>query len=106
MADGRSQGAQMANTLATTSAVSGQPTRRMKVGIAGLGVGANAVVKAMEQAPFMDLVAAADVRPQALAAFQQRYGGKGYDSVEGLANDPDVEVIWVSTPNKFHCEHT
>ena len=61
----------MANTVAATGTASNQTTRRMKVGIAGLGVGANAVVKAMEQAPFMDLVAAADVRPQALTAFQQ-----------------------------------
>lgn len=78
----------------------------MKVGVAGLGVGANAVVRAMEHAPFLDLVAAADVRPQALEAFRKKFGGKTYDSVEGLAKDPDVEVIWVSTPNRFHCEHT
>jgi phthalate 4,5-cis-dihydrodiol dehydrogenase len=83
-----------------------QPSRIMKVGVAGLGLGATQVIRAMEQAPFLQITAAADVRPQALAAFQKRYGGKTYDSVAGLAKDPDVEVIWVSTPNRYHSEHT
>ena len=78
----------------------------MKVGVAGLGAGAIQVVAAMEDAPYVDLVAAADVRPKALDAFSQRYGGRGYDSVEALCQDPEVEVIWVSTPNQYHCEHT
>ena len=81
-------------------------TRTMKVGVAGLGVGAMGVVRAMEAAPFIEIVAAADVRPQALQAFEKKYGGKGYGSVEALAQDPDVEVIWVSTPNRYHAAHT
>src|SRR5579871_1813001 len=60
----------------------------------------------MEHSPHIELMAAADIRPEALAAFQQRYGGRAYDSVEKLCQDPDVEVIWVSTPNQYHCEHT
>jgi phthalate 4,5-cis-dihydrodiol dehydrogenase len=79
--------------------------RKMKVGVAGLGAGAVAVVRAMELAPFLDLVAAADVRPQALDAFKERYHGRTYDSVEGLCADPDVEAIWISTPNHLHSEH-
>src|ERR1700730_13356881 len=83
-----------------------QPSRIMKVGVAGLGVGAKGVIRAMENAPFLQIAASADVRPQALEAFQTRYGGRTYDSVAGLPADPDVEVIWVSTPNRFHAEHT
>lgn len=82
------------------------PARQMKVGVAGLGAGAIQVVAAMEDAPYIDLVAAADIRPNALEAFQNRYGGRGYPSVDELARDPEVEVIWVSTPNPNHCEHT
>src|SRR5581483_244540 len=84
----------------------GITSRTMKLGIAGLGVGANTVIDQAEHADFVELVAAADVRPQALAAFQERFGGKGYDTVEGLAGDPDVQVVWVSTPNPLHCQHT
>jgi phthalate 4,5-cis-dihydrodiol dehydrogenase len=83
-----------------------QATATMKLGIAGLGVGANAVIAQGEQAPFVELVAAADVRPQALEAFQQRFGAKTYPTVADLAKDPTVEVAWVSTPNPLHCEHT
>ena len=78
----------------------------MKLGIAGLGVGANTVIQQAEHAPFVELVAAADVRHQALDAFQRRFGGRTYDTVAGLAEDPSVEVVWVSTPNPLHCEHT
>jgi phthalate 4,5-cis-dihydrodiol dehydrogenase len=86
------------------TAATGQ--RTLKVGVAGLGAGAVQVVRAMEHAPHIELMAAADVRPEALTAFQQRYGGRAYDSVEKLCQDPDVEVIWVSTPNQYHAEHT
>ena len=82
------------------------PQRKMKVAVAGLGSGARQVVAAMENANFLELVAAADVRQEALDAFQSRFEGRTYDSVEKLCQDPEVEVIWVSTPNQFHCEHT
>ncbi|HEX3247547.1 MAG TPA: Gfo/Idh/MocA family oxidoreductase [Chloroflexota bacterium] len=91
--------------VVTESAAAKLRTRPMKVGVAGLGAGAIQVVAAMEDAPYVDLVAAADIRPRALEAFAQRYGGRGYGSVEELANDPDVECIWISTPNQLHCEH-
>jgi phthalate 4,5-cis-dihydrodiol dehydrogenase len=77
----------------------------MKLGIAGLGVGANTVIQQSDKADFVELVAAADVRPQALKAFVDRFGGSTYNSVEELARDPNVEVVWVSTPNPLHCEH-
>ena len=84
----------------------GPQQKKMKVAVAGLGAGAVQVVRAMENAPYLELVAAADVRPQALETFKERYGGRTYDSVEKLCADPDVDVVWVSTPNQFHCEHT
>ena len=80
--------------------------RRMKVAIAGLGAGAVGVVKAMSETPYLELAAAADLRPQARESFQKRFGGRTYDSVEQLCEDPDIEVVWVSTPNQYHCEHT
>jgi phthalate 4,5-cis-dihydrodiol dehydrogenase len=80
--------------------------RRMQVGIAGLGAGAVQVIRAMAHAPYMQLIAAADVRPEALATFTSRFQGRTYTSVEALCRDPEVEVVWISTPNQFHCEHT
>jgi phthalate 4,5-cis-dihydrodiol dehydrogenase len=59
----------------------------------------------MAQMEGMKLVAAADFRKDALETFKQKYGGRGYDSVEKLCEDPEVEAVWISTPNQFHCEH-
>lgn len=79
---------------------------KLRVAIAGLGAGAVQVIRAMEKAPNLEIVAAADTRPQALSAFRERYEGRTYETVEGLCNDPDVDIVWISTPNVFHCEHT
>ena len=80
--------------------------RRLKLGIVGIGVGASEILPAMEAAPQIDLVAGADVNRRVLETFQARYGARVYDSVEKLCDDPDVEAVWISTPNKFHAPHT
>jgi len=90
----------------TTTVPTETRQKRMNVAVAGLGAGAVQVVRAMENAPYLQLVAAADIRPVALDAFQKRFGGRAYDSVEKLCEDPEVEVVWISTPNQYHCEHT
>jgi len=77
----------------------------LRVGIAGLGFGSTEYLSILEKMSEIKLVAAADLRPQALQAFEQRYGGRTYDSVEALCSDRDVEAVWISTPNQFHGEH-
>ncbi|HEY1268930.1 MAG TPA: Gfo/Idh/MocA family oxidoreductase [Candidatus Binatia bacterium] len=79
--------------------------RVLKVAVAGLGVGSTQILPAMAQMEGMKLVAAADFRKDALETFKEKYGGRGYDSVEKLCEDPEVEAVWISTPNQFHCEH-
>jgi phthalate 4,5-cis-dihydrodiol dehydrogenase len=78
----------------------------MKVGIAGLGFGATEFLPSLEPMPQLQIVAGADLRPQALQAFQKRYPGSHvYDSVAALCADPEVEAVWIATPNQFHGEH-
>ncbi len=78
----------------------------LKVGVAGLGFGSTEFMPTLERLPQIELVAAADsLRPHALRAFESRYGGRGYGSVEELCADPDVEAVWISTPNQFHAEN-
>jgi phthalate 4,5-cis-dihydrodiol dehydrogenase len=79
--------------------------RKLKAGVAGLGIAGTQTVQRLARHPKVELVAAADVRPQALEAFQAQYGGRTFDSVEAMCQDPDVEAIWISTPNHTHCEH-
>ena len=90
---------------APSTAAEPHPTRTLKVAIAGLGVASTQLLPAMENQPGIELVAAADLRPDARAAFEARYHGRTYETVEALGDDPDVEAIWVSTPNQFHCPH-
>ncbi|MBI3061853.1 MAG: Gfo/Idh/MocA family oxidoreductase [Deltaproteobacteria bacterium] len=80
--------------------------RKLKLGIVGIGVGASEILPAMESAPEIELVAGADVNRRVLETFHARYGAKVYDSIEKLCEDPEVEAVWISTPNKFHAPHT
>ena len=76
-------------------------SRKLKLGIAGIGVGASEILPAMEQIPEFELVAAADVNPRVLETFRQRYGAKTYDSVEKMCADPDVQYLtWQSYMHK------
>ncbi|MCZ6623579.1 MAG: Gfo/Idh/MocA family oxidoreductase [Deltaproteobacteria bacterium] len=77
----------------------------LKVAIAGLGVGSTQVLPAMEKTAGIRLVAAADFRKEALEAFREKYHGRVYDSVEKLCSDREIDAVWISTPNQFHCEH-
>lgn len=93
------------NPMQTSIAGMSEKPRRLRVAIAGLGVGSTQVIPAMEKMPEVQLVAAADLRKEALEAFRAKYHGRVYDSVEKLCSDPEVDAVWISTPNQFHCEH-
>ena len=80
--------------------------KRLRMGIIGIGVGATQIMPQMEAMPEMDIVAGADTSPRVREAFQARYEeARVYDSAEGLCADPDVDAVWVSTPNNFHAPH-
>jgi phthalate 4,5-cis-dihydrodiol dehydrogenase len=83
----------------------GQPERVLNFGIAGLGIGSGMVLPGLMRMPIARVVAAADIRADAQEMFRDRYNGRAYDSVEKLCEDPEVDVIWVATPNDLHCEH-
>ncbi|MFB3060939.1 MAG: Gfo/Idh/MocA family protein, partial [Candidatus Binatia bacterium] len=78
---------------------------KLKVGIVGLGFGSTEFIPTLERLPQIKLVAGADLRPQAREAFKARFGGNVYESVSELCADPEVEAVWISTPNQFHAEH-
>ena len=80
--------------------------RRLRLGVVGIGVGASEILPQMEAMPDIQLVAAADINRRVLNTFQHRYGAKTYDSIEKLCADPNVEAVWISTPNRFHAPHT
>jgi phthalate 4,5-cis-dihydrodiol dehydrogenase len=56
--------------------------------------------------PEMELAAGADIRPDALQAFEARYRCKAFPSVEAMCASGEVDAVWVATPNSCHADHT
>jgi len=81
------------------------PPRILNVGVVGLGLAAASVIPAMVAMPHVNLVAGADINPRALQAFKEKYGAQTYTSIEALCDDPDIDTVWIATPNTFHCPH-
>jgi len=80
-------------------------SRTLHVGVVGLGLAAASVTSAMMAMPHVNLVAGADINPRALQGFQEKYGAKTYASIEALCDDPDIDTVWIATPNTCHCPH-
>jgi len=74
----------------------------LNVGIIGLGFGATEFIPSLERCPDVEIYAGADLRPQALAEFTKRYGGKTYETADQLCADPEVDAVWIATPNHLH----
>jgi phthalate 4,5-cis-dihydrodiol dehydrogenase len=74
--------------------------------MAGLGAASRQILPHIAQLPEMELAAGADVRPDALANFESRYGGKVFASVEAMCASGEIDAVWIATPNLFHAEHT
>jgi phthalate 4,5-cis-dihydrodiol dehydrogenase len=79
----------------------------LKLGVIGVGVGAAEMLPPMENADFIDLFAGADINPSVRERFQARYKDtRVYASAEEMVKDPDVEAVWISTPNMYHAPMT
>lgn len=79
------------------------------LGIAGAGIAALQVLPHLAAlGERIALAALADVRRENMAFFCQRYGRAVpmYDSVEAMCKSPEVDAVWVASPNALHAEHT
>ncbi|MBM2811771.1 MAG: 4,5-dihydroxyphthalate dehydrogenase [Chloroflexi bacterium] len=79
--------------------------RVLRFGIAGVGVGASNLLGGFKRNPRVKVTAAADLRTDAVEAFGREFGCETYGSVEAMCKSPNVDAVWVSTPNQFHAEH-
>jgi phthalate 4,5-cis-dihydrodiol dehydrogenase len=77
----------------------------LRIGVAGLGRAFSLMLPTLAADSRVQLVAAADLRPEARGKFASDFGGATYESVEALCADPAVEVVYVATPHQFHAEH-
>jgi phthalate 4,5-cis-dihydrodiol dehydrogenase len=78
----------------------------LNVGIVGLGMAGAGNAPAIAAMPNARLVGAADVNPRSLASFREKYQAKTYGSIEEICRDPEIDTVWIATPNVFHCPHT
>ena len=77
----------------------------LRFGLIGLGGGGRSLLRAFREHPAIRLTAAADVRPEALDEFSREYGGDTFLSAEELCRSPNVDAVWVATPNHLHAGH-
>jgi phthalate 4,5-cis-dihydrodiol dehydrogenase len=78
---------------------------KLKLGVAGLGRAFSLMVPTFTLDPRVDIVAGADPREEARSKFRADFNAKVFDSVEKLAADPEVNVVYVATPHQFHTAH-
>ncbi len=77
----------------------------LRVGLAGVGSVSRTILPEIEAAPNVKLAAVADIRQEPLDRCRERYGAEGYTSVEAMCEDPNIDAVWICTPNMHHAEH-
>ena len=81
------------------------PAEAVRFGLIGVGVGARQLLPALTTGAHARLVAVADLRTDGLESLKHQFGIRTYLSVDELVRDPEVEAVWVATPNHLHAEH-
>ncbi len=79
--------------------------RRLRLGVAGLGRAFTLMLPTFTAHPRVQLVAAADARPEARASFEREFGGRSHVNVASLCADETVDAVYIATPHQHHAEH-
>ena len=79
--------------------------RELRIGLAGVGSVSRMVLPEIEAASNVRLAAVADIRQEPRDRCRELYGAEGYASVEAMCEDPNVDAVWICTPNMHHAEH-
>src|SRR5262249_44653262 len=77
----------------------------LRVGIAGLGVASTNALPEIMAHPRVRITEAADVRAAAREAFARQFQAETYDTVEALCASPNVDAVYVLTPNGGPAAH-
>jgi phthalate 4,5-cis-dihydrodiol dehydrogenase len=79
--------------------------RPLRMGVAGLGRAFSLMLPTLAADPRIDLVAAADPRPEATKRFAADFGARVYGRVEELCADAELDVVYIATPHQHHAAH-
>ena len=77
----------------------------LRLGMAGLGVASTQILPPISALPYIKITAACDLRIDALQKFRQTYQAETYTSVEELCGSPNVDMVYIATPNQLHAQH-
>src|SRR5271154_1687050 len=81
--------------------------KKIKWGIIGPGKIAQKFAAALEIVPDAVLYAVASRDGVKAAQFAKTYGASFvYDNYEALANNDEIDAVYIATPHTFHHEHT
>jgi phthalate 4,5-cis-dihydrodiol dehydrogenase len=81
------------------------PTRKLRLGVAGLGRAFTIMVPTFSLDERIQLIAAADPRAKARRKFAEDFNARTYASIEELCTDAEIEAIYIATPHQFHAAH-
>jgi predicted dehydrogenase len=82
-------------------------TQTIRWGILGPGAISRKFAKGLADLPDTELVAVGSRSLERAADFARDFGvRKQHPGYEALANDPEVDVVYIGTPHSFHKEHT
>jgi phthalate 4,5-cis-dihydrodiol dehydrogenase len=80
--------------------------QEVRLGIAGVATGARGVIEMLPRVPGYRVAAAADVRSQPLDDLRLKFPDiETYDNVEEMCKSPNIDAVYIATPNQFHTEH-
>jgi phthalate 4,5-cis-dihydrodiol dehydrogenase len=79
--------------------------RVIRMGVIGIGGGAAGMVPVFAQHPGFRWTAAADIDSEILASFAKDYEVETYTDAAAMCASPNVDAVYIATPNRFHMEH-
>jgi phthalate 4,5-cis-dihydrodiol dehydrogenase len=77
----------------------------IRIGLAGLGTAGRSLPLAVAKSRGFAFVAGADPRRQAREQYRAEFGIETFDDVAALCAMPELDAVYVATPNPFHAEH-
>jgi len=81
--------------------------RPLRFGVIGTsGHATRIAAPTLAESPDAALLGAAGSRPERSAAFAERHNlERSYASLDALLGDPDVDAVWICSPNALHAAH-
>ena len=96
----------------TSCAQNAAPARKIGFALAGLGgLSTHQIAPALQNTKFCKLTGIVTGHPSKAERWKAQYNIPdkniyNYDNMEKMADNPDIDVVYVVTPNGLHAEHT